>query len=80
MKRLGEFLKEKREAIGLPLRDASKRSGVSHTHIRDIENGRSVPSFDMVMKFLKGYLVDIEEFLRETGYLPPDLEPCRLPD
>jgi SOS-response transcriptional repressor LexA len=31
----------------------------------------------MVMRFLKAYLVDIGEFLRQTGYLPADLEPVR---
>ena len=37
----------------------------------------------MVMKFLKAYMVDIGEFLSQTGYLPADLEPVgeskRLP-
>jgi len=37
MKKLGEIMKENREAMGLSLRDASRLSGVSHTHIRDIE-------------------------------------------
>jgi SOS-response transcriptional repressor LexA len=77
MKKLGDFIKEKREAMGLSLRDASKLSGVSHTHIRDIEDGRSTPSFEMVMKFLKAYMVDIGEFLSQTGYLPPNVEPVR---
>jgi hypothetical protein len=31
----------------------------------------------MVMKFLKAYMVDIGEFLSQTGYLPADLEPVR---
>jgi len=75
MKKLGMFMKEKREAMGLSLRDASRLSGVSHTHIRDIEEGRSIPSFEMVMRFLKAYMVEIGEFLRQTGYLPADLEP-----
>ncbi len=64
--------------MGLSLRDASRLSGVSYTHIRDIEDGRSVPSFEMVMKFLKAYMVDIGEFLRQTGYLAPNVEPERL--
>ena len=68
-------MKERREAMGLSLRDASRLSGVSHTHIRDIEDGRSIPSFEMVMKFLKAYTVEIGEFLRQTGYLPAALEP-----
>ncbi len=72
MRKLGKFFKERREAMGLSLRDASKLSGVSHTHIRDIEDGRSIPCFEMVMRFLKAYMVDIGEFLTETGYMPPN--------
>ena len=44
------------EAMGLSLRDASKLSGVSHAHIRDMEDRRSTPSFEIVMKFLKAYM------------------------
>ena len=68
-------MKEKGEGLGLSLREASKLSGVSHTHIRDIEDGRSNPSFEMVMKFLRAYGVEIEVFLRETGYLSSRGEP-----
>jgi len=58
MKKLGKFMKENREAMALSLRDASRLSGISHTHIRDIEDGRGTPSFQMVMRFLKAYMVD----------------------
>src|SRR4030067_3674318 len=75
MKNMGAFMKGKREGLGLSLREASKLSGVSHTHIRDIEAGRSVPSFEMVMKFLSAYGVGIEMFLQETGYLSSRGEP-----
>lgn len=55
----------------MSLRDASKLSGVSHTHIRDIEDGRSIPSFEMVMKFLEAYLVDIKNGNpTRTGHAP----------
>ncbi|MCP5004264.1 MAG: helix-turn-helix transcriptional regulator, partial [Planctomycetes bacterium] len=37
-------MKEKRGARDLSLREASRLSGVSHTHIRDVEDGRSIPS------------------------------------
>jgi SOS-response transcriptional repressor LexA len=70
-------MKEKRGAMGLSLRDASRLSGISHTHIRDIEQGRSIPTFEMVMKLLKAYMVDIWEFLRQTEDLPPNIEPVR---
>ena len=75
MKTIGEFLKEKREQTELSLRQASRLSGVSHTHIRDIEQGSSVPSFEMVMGFLDSYRIEMEEFLRETGYLSVQREP-----
>jgi cytoskeletal protein RodZ len=39
MQNMGEFLKEKRNPIELSLRKASKQTGVSNTHIRDIEGG-----------------------------------------
>ena len=71
MKNMGAFMKEKREGLGLSLREASKLSGVSHTHIRDIEDGRSVPSFEMVMKFLRAYGVAIAVFLERRDI-------CRL--
>ncbi len=51
-------MKEKRKAIGLSLRDASNLTGVSHTHIRDIEDSRSVPSFEMVKENVEKYLDD----------------------
>ncbi len=75
MKPLGEFLRGKREAKGMSLRGAAKTSGISHVHIRDIEEGRKSPSFDKVMKLLRAYMVDTNEFLRETGYLPQNVEP-----
>ncbi len=80
MKEIGRFIKEKWSDRGLSLREASRLSGVSHTHIRDIEDGRSIPSFAMVMNFIKAYTVDIEDFLRETGYLPANAEPEHMGD
>ncbi|GBE40241.1 putative HTH-type transcriptional regulator [bacterium BMS3Bbin09] len=74
MRNLGKFLKEKRNKIGLSLREASKRTGVSHTHIRDIEGERSVPSFDMVMKLLDAYGANMGDLLSETGHLPDYLK------
>lgn len=75
MKPLGEFLRGKREARGMSLRGAAKTAGISHVHIRDIEEGRKSPSFDKVMKLLRAYMIDTNEFLRETGYLPQNVEP-----
>lgn len=78
MKKLNEFMREQRNILGLSLRDASKKTGVSHTHIRDIENANTTPSFEMVMRFLNAYHVDIGEFLKETGHLSSHIEPERM--
>ena len=48
-------MKEKREGLGLSLREASKLSGVSHTHIRGYRRRQKCSVFEMVMKFLSAY-------------------------
>jgi SOS-response transcriptional repressor LexA len=75
VKAMGEFLRAKREARRMSLRSAAKASGISHVHIRDIEEGSKSPSFDKVMKLLDAYMADANEFLRETGYIPQNVEP-----
>jgi len=78
MKTIGVFLKEKREARDMSLRDASKAAGISHVHIKDIEEDKKSPSFDKVMNLLKAYMVEVKDFLMETGYLPANVEPANL--
>lgn len=79
MQTLGEFLREKREARGMSLREAAKAAAISHVHIKDIEEGKKSPSFDKVMNLLKAYMADVHEFLRETGYLPKDVKSVQAP-
>lgn len=78
MKKVSEYLKEKREARRLSLRGAAKVSGISHQHIKDIEDGKKTASFEKVLKLLKAYHADIQDFLKETGYLPPDVETAKM--
>ena len=51
--------------------------------LRDVEDGRSIPSFEIIMELLKAYMVEIKELLKQTGYLPHNVEPAgeskRLP-
>lgn len=77
MKKIGEYLREKRGIKELSLREAAKLSGLSHQHIRDIEAGKKSPTFDKVINILKAYHADILEFLKETGYLPSNKEPVK---
>lgn len=71
MKKLGQFLKEKRKGKGYSLRDLEKRTGVTHPHIRYIEEGIRKPTFEVVMKMLGALNVEGGEFLLETGYMKP---------
>lgn len=52
MKKIGQYLKEKREARDMTLRDAAKVIEISHVHIMDIEEGKTMSTFDRVMKLL----------------------------
>jgi len=79
VKKVGEYLREKREAREMSFREAATASGLSHVHVKDIEDGKKAPSFDKVMSLLKAYHADVQEFLRETGYLPVNVEPAELP-
>jgi SOS-response transcriptional repressor LexA len=79
MKTVAEYIKAKREALGLSAREVAKNAGVTGEHIRYIESGqRKTPSFDVVMKILSALHVDLQEFLQETGYLPANVEPASL--
>lgn len=71
MKELGQFLKEKRKEKGYSLRDLEKKAGVTHPHIRYVEEGIRKPTFEVVMKLLAALNVEASEFLMETGYMKP---------
>lgn len=72
---IGEYLKAKREGWDMSLREASRASGISHVHIKDIEDDKIKPTFEKVMNLLGAYHADLQEFLTETGYLPQNVEP-----
>ena len=76
MDKVGKYLKKKREEAGLSLREAAKQvGGISHQHINEIEEGTTSPTFTKVMSLLKSYHADYQDFLRQTGYLPKNVEP-----
>ncbi len=78
MNKVGKYLKKKREEADLSLREASKLASVSHTHIMEVEEGKKSPAFDKVMQLLRAYRADVQDFLRETGYLPKNVEPAAI--
>lgn len=71
MKKLGEFFKEKRKKGGHSLRTLEKLAGVTHPHIRNIEEGIRKPTFEVVLKLLAALNVEASELLMETGNMKP---------
>ena len=78
MMKVGEYLKKQRELSDMSLRDAGAAAGLSHVHVKEIEDGVTTPSFDKVMGLVKAYHADLQDFLRSTGYLPKNTEPVTL--
>ncbi|WP_445506639.1 helix-turn-helix domain-containing protein [Niallia sp. 03190] len=71
---LGKFLEELRGTLSL--RDAAKKSGLSHTYIRDLELGLNrktnapiKPTPETLKRLSKAYKYPYEELLKKTGYL-----------
>lgn len=71
-------MKAKRTCLGMSLREVAKLAGISHVHVKDIENDKIKPSFEKIMHLLRAYSADIQEFLREVGYLPQNVEPASI--
>jgi len=75
---IGDYMKAKRLGLGMSLREAAKLAGISHVHVKDIESDAIKPSFEKVINLLRAYHADIQEFLRDIGYLPHDVEPALI--
>ncbi|MDA8172201.1 MAG: LexA family transcriptional regulator [Nitrospiraceae bacterium] len=68
----------KRKELGMSLREAASLAGMSHVHIKDIEDDKIKPSFEKIINLLKAYHADIQEFLDQMGYLPQNIEPAPM--
>lgn len=71
-------MKAKRLGLGMSLREAAKLAGISHVHVKDIESDAIKPSFEKIINLLRAYHADIQEFLKEIGYLPENVEPALI--
>ncbi|MFD1423398.1 helix-turn-helix domain-containing protein [Laceyella tengchongensis] len=79
MNELGELLKELRGKQSL--RDIAEKTGLSHTYIRDVENGVRrasntpiKPSPTALKKFSQVYDYPYEELMKKAGYLEEDFD------
>jgi len=65
-------LRDWRQHRGFSVRELSERSGVSHSYISQLENGkRRIPSPDVLAKLSEGLNIPYAELMRIAGYLEP---------
>lgn len=75
MDAIGDFLRRIREEKGLSLREAAKRSGLSHSYINAVERGKHPktkapirPSPETLAGLSKAYNVPYQELMIAAGY------------
>lgn len=73
---LGKYLEQMRKKMSLSLREASERSGLSHSYIRDLELGYNHatkspihPSTQALKQLANAYQCSYEELLKKAGYI-----------
>lgn len=67
-KKLGEFLRKRREELGMSRSRAAKAAGISSTYMRHIENGDNMPSTKILDKLAPVYGMSRREVLDAIGY------------
>lgn len=55
------YVKQIRQQEGMSIKKLSNVSGVSRTHIRDIEEGKTNPTIDIMCKLAKSLNVELTE-------------------
>ncbi|KGX84840.1 helix-turn-helix domain-containing protein [Pontibacillus litoralis] len=59
-------VKEKRAEANLSYRKLSEETGISHSHIRDIENGKHTPSFENAIKLASTLDINVRDVVVST--------------
>jgi transcriptional regulator with XRE-family HTH domain len=70
METLGTFIRRKREAKDISLREFARRIGVSAAFVSDIELGRRYPSEEFLAKIADELEVEIEELRKLDTRVP----------
>lgn len=71
---LGRRVRRRRQANGLTLRDVEQRSGVSATHISEVERGKTSPTVGVLERISSALGVRPGELLDAPGAVPPLLQ------
>ncbi len=69
----GTLLKSLRKKRDLSIKNLSKHLNVNYTYISKMENGRSLPSKDILSKIADIFNYDKEELFIRAGKMPEDI-------
>ena len=69
----GQELRKLRKRKGISLKELGPALGVDYTYLSKIENGRSVPSEDLVLRMGRYFGVDHDELLLAADRIPEDV-------
>ena len=72
----GEYIKERRQSLGLTLRKAAKLVGFDAAYLSRIEAGKVAPSDELVGRLAKVLSCEKEELFVMAGRLPDTLRPA----
>lgn len=64
MNTLGDFLRAKRQTLGLSLREAAEAVGVSHSTLSEVERGLRRPDFETLVGISEAYTVPLDTVVR----------------
>ncbi|QDX90991.1 XRE family transcriptional regulator (plasmid) [Brevibacillus laterosporus] len=72
--KIGEYIKSIRESKGMGLRELARRSGISSSHLSNVESGlRDNPKLDTLKKIALGLNHPLEDLLVYAGTLEDNL-------
>lgn len=78
--RFGKWLRETRLHSSLSMAEVERRTGINYTHISRMENGRSRPSRDTVLRLADALNADIDAALIAAYFIPFDAAHLSDPD
>jgi len=74
MEKLGAYLKQLREDVGLSIRKAAQKVGIAPSYLSKIENGNSFSTLSIhnLLKLSKFYKIPIGALLKEGSFINSD--------
>lgn len=72
---IGQFIKERREAAEVSIRELARAAGVSNPYISQIERGLRKPSAEVLSQLARALEVSAETLYVQAGYLSDSKAP-----